>query len=78
MFEDFQAIEYSYGVDQARINQKVVKDFVPLLIKFIDSELKKDSSRMNEKQSYLLKRPQSEFAVKKRKNQDDDEGEEDL
>lgn len=71
VFEDLEAIDYSFGVTQAKINNKVMREFVPLLIKFIDSELKKDSSRMNEKTSYLLKKPQSE--MKKKKNQDDED-----
>ena len=56
MFEDEEAIEYSFGVTRTRMHQKVVSDFVPLLVKLIDSELKKDSSRMSEKTSHLLKK----------------------
>lgn len=48
-FEDQDAIFYSFGVDKSKIDQKVISYFVPLLVKLIDSELKKDSSRMMEK-----------------------------
>ena len=42
-------------------------------MKLIDSELKKDSSRMMEKQSHLLKKAQPEFSSKKKKDEEDDD-----
>lgn len=77
MFEDWEAIEYSFSKTKPGINAKVVGDFIPLLVKLIDSELKKDSSRLNEKTSYLLKKAQPEFAAGKKKADDEDDEEED-
>ena len=73
-FEDLEAINYCFGVSWQRMSMKLVKEFAPLLIKLIDSELRKDSRRMTEKTNLLLKKPQPEFTRKKGGAEDDDEG----
>jgi hypothetical protein len=78
IFEDFEAIEYAFGVTRARIHSKIVSEFVPLLIKLIDSELRKDSHRMSEKTAHLLKRAQPEFVSKRKKDEEDDDGQESI
>jgi hypothetical protein len=72
-FEDMQAVEYAFGIGWDRLHSKLIKEFAPLLIKLIDSELRKDSKRMTERSNTLLKKPQPEFSRKKAEDDDDED-----
>ncbi|CAD8139664.1 unnamed protein product [Paramecium octaurelia] len=73
--EDLNQIKYVFGISEDQIKNKVNHVFIPLLLKIIQAELNKNSSRCVEKTSFLKTKENEAKKQRKGSDEEDDDDE---